>query len=88
MFEEGSLPEVAYKLVKDQEYCGEIKVSLTFTAEVMLESVFLLFFLHALMPTFSLFKYIMNYWMQRNGDLGYNAEEETYGGWNQSAREF
>ncbi|TKY63865.1 C2 domain-containing protein [Spatholobus suberectus] len=33
VFEEGSLPETAYKVVKDQEYCGEIKVALTFTAE-------------------------------------------------------
>ncbi|RDX77590.1 C2 domain-containing protein [Mucuna pruriens] len=33
VLEEGSLPETAYKVVKDQEYCGEIKVALTFTAE-------------------------------------------------------
>ncbi|XP_020213269.1 C2 domain-containing protein At1g63220 [Cajanus cajan] len=33
VFEEGSLPETVYKVVKDQEYCGEIKVALTFTAE-------------------------------------------------------
>ncbi|KAJ1392607.1 C2 domain [Sesbania bispinosa] len=33
VFEEGSLPEAAYNLVKDQEYCGEIKVALTFTPE-------------------------------------------------------
>ena len=36
LFVEGSLPETAYNVVKDQEYCGEIKVALTFTAEVML----------------------------------------------------
>ena len=36
VFVEGSLPETAYNVVKDQEYCGEIKVALTFTAEVML----------------------------------------------------
>ncbi|KAK7349549.1 hypothetical protein VNO77_07000 [Canavalia gladiata] len=33
VFEEGSLPETPYKVVKEQEYCGEIKVALTFTAE-------------------------------------------------------
>lgn len=33
VFEEGSLAENAYKLVKEQEYCGEIKVALTFTPE-------------------------------------------------------
>nr|AFK41181.1 unknown [Lotus japonicus] len=33
LFEEGSLPETSYNVVKDEEYCGEIKVALTFTAE-------------------------------------------------------
>ncbi|KAL5061973.1 hypothetical protein RYX36_023710 [Vicia faba] len=33
VFEEGRLPESVYKLVKDEEYCGEIKVVLTFTPE-------------------------------------------------------
>lgn len=33
VFEEGSLPENSYNLVKDEEYCGEIKVALTFTPE-------------------------------------------------------
>ncbi|KAK7292611.1 hypothetical protein RJT34_15462 [Clitoria ternatea] len=33
VFEEGSLPETAHNVVKDQEYCGEIKVALTFTPE-------------------------------------------------------
>ncbi|CAJ1950036.1 unnamed protein product [Sphenostylis stenocarpa] len=33
VLEAGSLPETAYKVVKDEEYCGEIKVALTFTAE-------------------------------------------------------
>lgn len=46
MFEAGSIPETAYKVVKDEEYCGEIKVALTFTAEVMLESIFPIIFLH------------------------------------------
>lgn len=35
VFEEGSLPENAYKLVKDEKYCGEIKAALTFTPEVI-----------------------------------------------------
>lgn len=46
MFEAGSIPETAYKVVKDEEYCGEIKVALTFTVEVMLESIFPIIFLH------------------------------------------
>uniref|UniRef100_A0A368UHX3 C2 domain-containing protein n=1 Tax=Glycine max TaxID=3847 RepID=A0A368UHX3_SOYBN len=33
VFEAGSIPETAYKVVKDEEYCGEIKVALTFTVE-------------------------------------------------------
>jgi hypothetical protein len=43
VLEEGSLPETAYNIVKDQKFCGEIKVALTFTAEVKnaIESVFL-----------------------------------------------
>ncbi|KAE9605435.1 hypothetical protein Lal_00024896 [Lupinus albus] len=31
--EEGSIPETAYNVVKDEEYRGEIKVALAFTAE-------------------------------------------------------
>jgi len=48
VFEAGSIPETAYKVVKDEEYCGEIKVALTFTAEVMLEYIFfpLFFFMY------------------------------------------
>ncbi|WJX92739.1 hypothetical protein P8452_74340 [Trifolium repens] len=57
VFEEGSLPETAYNIVKDQKFCGEIKVALTFTAE-------------------------------RNYDRGYNEDEETTGGWKESARDF
>ncbi|KAK7390016.1 hypothetical protein VNO78_25314 [Psophocarpus tetragonolobus] len=34
VLEAGSIPETAYKVVKDQEYCGEIKVALNFTAEI------------------------------------------------------
>ncbi|KAI4355010.1 hypothetical protein L6164_003829 [Bauhinia variegata] len=33
VFAEGSIPETAYSVVKDQEYCGEIKVALTFNPE-------------------------------------------------------
>ncbi|KAI9181783.1 hypothetical protein LWI28_018539 [Acer negundo] len=33
VFLEGSLPPTVYNVVKDQEYCGEIKVGLTFTPE-------------------------------------------------------
>ncbi|TXG62813.1 hypothetical protein EZV62_009807 [Acer yangbiense] len=33
VFTEGSLPPTVYNVVKDQEYCGEIKVGLTFTPE-------------------------------------------------------
>jgi hypothetical protein len=34
--EEGSIPETAFSVVKDQEYCGEVKVALTFNPEVHL----------------------------------------------------
>ncbi|KAK3429157.1 elicitor-responsive protein 3 [Eucalyptus grandis] len=33
VFTEGSLPPAAYNVVKDEEYRGEIRVSLTFTPE-------------------------------------------------------
>ncbi|XP_058744058.1 16 kDa phloem protein 2-like [Vicia villosa] len=33
VLEEGSVPESVYKLVKEDEYCGEIKVALTFKPE-------------------------------------------------------
>ncbi|XP_061340182.1 16 kDa phloem protein 2-like isoform X2 [Gastrolobium bilobum] len=33
VLEEGTLLETAYNVVKDQEFCGEIKVALTFTPE-------------------------------------------------------
>ncbi|KAH7577875.1 hypothetical protein JRO89_XS01G0310100 [Xanthoceras sorbifolium] len=33
LFLEGSLPPTSYNVVKDQEYCGEIRVGLTFTPE-------------------------------------------------------
>ncbi|XP_059456447.1 elicitor-responsive protein 3-like [Corylus avellana] len=33
LFVQGSLPSTAYSVVKDREYCGEIKVGLTFTIE-------------------------------------------------------
>lgn len=35
LFIEGSLPPTVYNVVKDQKYCGEIKVGLTFTPEVL-----------------------------------------------------
>lgn len=55
VFEEGSLPESVYKLVKEEEYCGEIKVALTFTPEViiMLYNFFSTIFLHVLCLFFS-----------------------------------
>jgi len=31
VFQEGNYPPTAYRVVKDDQYCGEIKVSLTFT---------------------------------------------------------
>ncbi|KAM0889611.1 hypothetical protein ACQ4PT_027569 [Festuca glaucescens] len=46
---EGSLPPDVHRIVKDEEYCGEIKIKLTFTPAEE------------------------------------NEEEESYGGWNQSA---
>ncbi|KAM7275355.1 hypothetical protein ACFE04_017221 [Oxalis oulophora] len=56
LFENGSLPPASYNVVKDEEYCGEIKVGLTFT------------------PTHT---------------REYQAEEEeTYGGWKDSAQEY
>ena len=33
VFSEGSIPITCYNVVKDEEYCGEIKVGLTFTPE-------------------------------------------------------
>ncbi|CAA6662666.1 unnamed protein product [Spirodela intermedia] len=33
LFIEGSLPPTIYRVVKDQEYCGEIKLGLTFKPE-------------------------------------------------------
>ncbi|XP_077223751.1 elicitor-responsive protein 3-like [Tasmannia lanceolata] len=33
VFLEGSVPPMIYNVVKDQQYCGEIKIGLTFTAE-------------------------------------------------------
>eukprot|EP00262_Sarcandra_glabra_P002947 TRINITY_DN13370_c0_g1_i1.p1 TRINITY_DN13370_c0_g1~~TRINITY_DN13370_c0_g1_i1.p1 ORF type:complete len:150 (-),score=33.98 TRINITY_DN13370_c0_g1_i1:345-794(-) len=33
LFIKGSLPPTAYNVVKDQEYCGEIRIGLTFTPE-------------------------------------------------------
>ncbi|XAR54082.1 hypothetical protein NMG60_11029086 [Bertholletia excelsa] len=33
LFAEGSIQPTAYNVTKDQEYCGEIKVGLTFTPE-------------------------------------------------------
>ncbi|URE17989.1 C2 domain-containing protein [Musa troglodytarum] len=37
VFAEGSLPPTIYSVVKDQRYCGEIKVGLTFTPVVILQ---------------------------------------------------
>jgi len=56
LFEAGSLPETVHKVVKDEEYCGEIKVALTFTPEVMLESFFPLFFFMLSCLSFSPFR--------------------------------
>ncbi|XP_027338343.1 C2 domain-containing protein At1g63220-like [Abrus precatorius] len=33
VFAEGTIPETAYNVVKEQEYCGELKVALTFNSE-------------------------------------------------------
>ncbi|KAL5552113.1 hypothetical protein UlMin_002289 [Ulmus minor] len=54
LFAEGSIPATAYNVVKDQEYCGEIRVGLTFTHEA-------------------------------RRDKGYQAKEESYGGYKESA---
>ncbi|KAI4370064.1 hypothetical protein MLD38_018449 [Melastoma candidum] len=40
LFEEGSLPPTTYNVVKDGEYQGEIRVSLTFTPEERYERGF------------------------------------------------
>ncbi|XP_057976187.1 elicitor-responsive protein 3 isoform X2 [Malania oleifera] len=53
LFMEGSLPPTSYNVVKDEEYCGEIRVGLTFTPDRMC-------------------------------DHGFQAEEESYGGWKDS----
>ncbi|MCD7459569.1 hypothetical protein HAX54_041337 [Datura stramonium] len=36
VFSEGSIPTTCYNVVKDEEYCGEIRVGLTFTPENIL----------------------------------------------------
>ncbi|XP_057508463.1 elicitor-responsive protein 3 [Actinidia eriantha] len=54
LFTEGSIPPTSYSVVKDQEFCGEVKVGLTFTH-------------------------------QRGLDRGYDGEEESFGGWKESA---
>ncbi|KAA8520597.1 hypothetical protein F0562_014853 [Nyssa sinensis] len=33
LFMEGSIPPTSYNVVKDQEFCGEIRVGLTFTGQ-------------------------------------------------------
>ncbi|XVF13168.1 hypothetical protein REPUB_Repub08aG0185000 [Reevesia pubescens] len=33
VFTEGSVPPTSYNIVKDEEYCGEIRLGLTFTPE-------------------------------------------------------
>ncbi|KAK6947751.1 C2 domain [Dillenia turbinata] len=35
VFEEGSLPAASYNVVKDEKYCGEIRVGLNFKGEVV-----------------------------------------------------
>ncbi|XP_063944486.1 elicitor-responsive protein 3 isoform X2 [Daucus carota subsp. sativus] len=37
LFEEGSIPPTSYNVVKDEEFCGEIRVGLTFTPEAINE---------------------------------------------------
>lgn len=34
MFREREVPTRSYNVIKDEEYCGELKLGLTFTAEV------------------------------------------------------
>lgn len=56
MIQEGSIPENSYKLVKDDKYCGEVKVALTFTPEVIRQYnlffyiIFLQSFMHIFLP--------------------------------------
>ncbi|CAL5340093.1 unnamed protein product [Camellia sinensis] len=52
LFHEGSIPPTSYNVTKDEQYCGEIRVGLTFTHQ---------------------------------RDRGFNLEEESFGGWKQSA---
>lgn len=35
VFAAGSIPETSYNVMKNQKYCGEIKVALTFNPEVV-----------------------------------------------------
>jgi len=39
VFDVGSIPESSYNVVKDQNYCGEVKVALTFNPEVKLSVI-------------------------------------------------
>ncbi|KAL0373231.1 UNVERIFIED_CONTAM: Elicitor-responsive protein 3 [Sesamum calycinum] len=40
LFAEGSIPPTSYNVVKDEEYCGEIRVGLNFTPEASRKSSF------------------------------------------------
>ncbi|KAG8374891.1 hypothetical protein BUALT_Bualt10G0042800 [Buddleja alternifolia] len=40
LFAEGSIPPTVYNVVKDDEYCGEIKLGLNFTPEASIYSTF------------------------------------------------
>ncbi|XP_031091415.1 elicitor-responsive protein 3 [Ipomoea triloba] len=52
---EGSIPQQSYNVVKEENFCGEIRVALTFRPEM---------------------------------SRGYEPEEESYGGWKESSRDF
>ncbi|CDP19756.1 unnamed protein product [Coffea canephora] len=54
---EGSVPIASYNVVKDDKYCGEIRIGLNFKREA-------------------------------GSDEGYYGQEESFGGWSQSSRDY
>lgn len=54
VLDEGSVPESVYKLVKEEQYCGEIRIALTFKPEViiMMYNLFFYYFYSCFVPIF------------------------------------
>lgn len=62
VFSEESIPPMSYNIVKDDQYCGEIKVGLTFTAQVShtlkhhhIQLIYILHIMHLFLKQSSVF---------------------------------